>query len=122
MMYLIAHWCMKEMLNRVSMQAGVAPGLLFNWALPLLRWRGNGGGGGSSDGSPREAAKVGSLFWVLATLREGLTACDERTLGRYAHALLQAAQALLEEESLSVHLLVPLLGVVALVGCCVLRS
>ena len=105
---------------REARHAGVAPGLLFNWALPLLRWRGDGGGGGG--GSPREAGKVRSLFWVLATLREGLAACDDRTLGRYAHALLQAAQALLEEESLSVHLLVPLLGVVAQVGCYKLRS
>ena len=85
------------------MQAGVSPGLLFDWALPLLSAQ-----QGSADSS--KAADVGSMYWVMTALREGLQHCDDKTVSRYGHALFEACQALLESDDLSVHLLAPLLA------------
>lgn len=87
----------------VHMHAGVSLGLLFNWALPLLSPQ-----QGRDDSG--QGADVGSLFWVITALREGLQHCDHKTVSRYGHALFEACQALLESEDLSVHLLAPLLA------------
>lgn len=86
--------------------AGMSPGLLFDWALPLLNVQ-----QGPADSS--KGVDVGSMFWVMAALKEGLQHCDDKTVSRYGHALFNACQALLESDDLSVHLLAPLLGLLS---------
>lgn len=81
---------------------GVSQGLLFDWALALLGAAQPGGRG----------ADMGTQFWTLVALREGLAAVDEVTLARWATAVLDACQGLLDAEETSVHLLAPILGVV----------
>ncbi len=88
----------------VRMHAGVSSGLLFNWALPLLSAQ-------QGRGDSGKGADVGSMFWVMTALREGLQHCDDKTVSRYGHALFEACQALLESEDLSVHLVAPLLAI-----------
>ena len=85
----------------------MSQGLLFDWALALL---GAQPGGRQSD--------MGTQFWTLVALREGLVAVDEVTLARWAHAVLDACQRLLDAEDTSVHLLAPILGVVVQVRHC----
>ncbi|KAK9839154.1 hypothetical protein WJX74_010625 [Apatococcus lobatus] len=80
---------------------GVSQGLLFDWALALL--------GAQPQG---RQADMGTQFWTLVALREGLAAVDEVTLARWATAVLDACQGLLDAEDTSVHLLAPILGVV----------
>lgn len=75
--------------------------MLFDWALALL--------GAQAQG---RQADMGTQFWTLVALREGLLAVDEVTLARWAHAVLDACQGLLDAEDTSVHLLAPILGVV----------
>ena len=86
--------------------AVTTPGVLFDWALPLLT-PGNGGKAASS------AKDVGVRFAALSALRECLAAADEVTLARYATAVCGAVQRLLEDEQTQMQLLPPLLGVVA---------
>ncbi|CAL8462813.1 g2346 [Coccomyxa elongata] len=95
--------------TRQGARPGVSPGLLFNWALPLLSPQ----QGGDDSG---QGADVGSMFWVITALREGLQHCDDKTVSRYGHALFEACQALLESEDLSVHLLAPLLALLTQVA------
>lgn len=80
--------------------AGGNSGLLFDWALPLL---GKAGGDGGPDWS--------SQYWVLMALQECMVCLDDSTRSRYAPNVLQASQTLLEREDTSVHLLIPILGV-----------
>ena len=81
---------------------GVPSGLLFDWALPLL---------GQAPGQTRTTyGDIGSQFWALVALRECLAACDDVTLARYGHAVLQACLGLLEAEDTSMHLMGPLLA------------
>ena len=81
----------------------MSQGLLFDWALALL-------------GAQGRQADMGTQFWTLVALREGLAAVDEVTLARWATAVLDACQGLLDAEDTSVHLLAPILGVVVQVG------
>ncbi len=97
-------------LTHEHMHAGVSPGLLFDWALPLLSAQ-----QGSADSS--KAADVGSMYWVMTALREGLQLCDDKTVSRYGHALFESCQALLESDDLSVHLLAPLLALLTQASC-----
>ena len=83
----------------MGMHAGVSQGLLFDWALALL--------GAQAQG---RQADMGTQFWTLVALREGLVAVDEVTLARWAHAVLDACQGLLDAEDTSVHLLAPFSG------------
>ncbi|BDA50909.1 probable serine/threonine-protein kinase SMG1 at C-terminar half [Coccomyxa sp. Obi] len=59
---------------------GVSSGLLFNWALPLLSAQ-----QGRDDSG--QGADVGSMFWVMTALREGLQHCDDKTVARHIHSL-----------------------------------
>jgi hypothetical protein len=79
------------------------PGVLFDWALPLLT---------PGDGKAR-AKDVGVRFAALSALRECLAVADDVTLARYATAVCNAVQRLLEDEQTQMQLLTPLLGVVA---------
>ena len=79
------------------------PGVLFDWALPLLT---------AGDGKA-SAKDVGVRFAALSALRECLAVADDITLARYATAVCNAVQRLLEDEQTQMQLLTPLLGVVA---------
>ena len=87
--------------------AGVSPGLLFDWAIPLMSAYASGGAGASE----------GSVYWALSALQHGLRGCDSRAVTRYGNALLDACQALLEAEALPEHLLPLLLDVIVRVRC-----
>lgn len=76
------------------------PGLLFDWALPLL-----------APTSPAGAADVGVQFAALSALRECMWAADDVTLARYATVTFDTCQKLLEDERTLMQLLPPLLGV-----------
>ena len=80
--------------------AGATSGLFFDWALPLL---GSNSGGRQLDWH--------SQYWVLVALQECMACADEVTRSRYAQVVLQASQGLLERDDTSVHLLIPILGV-----------
>jgi len=82
-------------------RAGGRPGLLFDWALPLLA---------PPAGAP--VPDLGTQFWAAAALGACLAACDMVTLARYANAVLAACQAVLEAEGTTVHLLGPTLAAV----------
>ena len=86
-----------------SVAAVTTPGVLFDWALPVLTPR---------DGKAR-AKDVGVRFAALSALRECLAVADDVTLARYATAVCNAVQKLLEDEQTQMQLLTPLLGVVA---------
>ncbi|KAK9805272.1 hypothetical protein WJX72_010214 [[Myrmecia] bisecta] len=79
---------------------GAPPGLLFDWALPLL------------GGQQTRPLDLGSQYWMLVALKEGLAAVDDKTLARYAYAVVDVCQQLLESEATSVHILPPLFAVV----------
>ena len=81
--------------------AGLSPSALFDWSLPLLT--------GQHPGSPPD---VGSKFWALTALREGLAGMDMDTIKRWAAAVFDMCEQLLDSEDTSTHLLLPLLGVV----------
>ena len=85
------------------------PGVLFDWALPLLT-PGNGKAATGKD--------VGVRFAALSALRECLAVADDVTLARYATAVCSAVQRLLEDEQTQMQLLPPLLGVVVQVKTC----
>lgn len=88
--------------------AGRAPSsLLFDWALPVLR----------ASSQPNEQ-DWHSQYWVLVALQECLACVDDVTRSRYAHIVLQAVQSLLESDATSVHLLIPILGVLLQVKPC----
>ena len=89
------------------MAAVTTPGVLFDWALPLLT---------PGNGRAASAKDVGVRFAALSALRECLAAADEVTLARYATAVCSAVQRLLEDEQTQMQLLTPLLGVVAQVS------
>ena len=81
--------------------AGTPPSALFDWALPLL--------------SPRPAAadpQGVQRYWSLVALREGLVAMEVEIVKRWAAALLEACERLLEAEVTPPHLLMPLVAVV----------
>lgn len=79
--------------------AGGRPGLLFDWALPLLA---------PAVGAPAPA--FATQFWAAAALGACLAACDNTTLARYANAVLAACQAVLESDGTTAHLLPPTLA------------
>ena len=81
--------------------AGLLPSALFDWSLPLLT--------GQHPGSPPD---VGSQFWALTALKEGLAAMVTDTIKRWAAAVFDMCEQLLDSEDTSTHLLLPLLGVV----------
>lgn len=83
--------------------AGASPGLLFDWAIPLMTAY-------ATDGA---APDEGAAYWALSALQHGLPGCDNKALTRYGNALLEACQRLLEADTLSEHLLPPLLAVIA---------
>lgn len=87
--------------------AVATPGILFDWALPLL-----------TPTSAAGAADVGVQFAALSALRECLAAADEVTLARYATVTFDACQKLLEDERTLMQLLPPLLGVLTQVRAC----
>jgi hypothetical protein len=90
--------------GRMVLNPGISQGLLFDWALPLLSHpEGSATGGGTKH--------VGSIYWVLTALQEGLLHCDDRTVARYGNTIFDACQSLLESDDLSVHLLAPILNV-----------
>lgn len=97
----------KESHRKLFMYAGISPGLLFDWALPLLNQLEDAGSGGTGS----SAKHVGSLFWVLTALQEGLLHCDDRIVARYGNTLFNACQGLLESDDLSIYLLPPILAV-----------
>ena len=94
-------------LTGLHTSAGVSPGLLFDWAIPLM----------SAYASDGTKATEGSVYWALCALQHGLRGCDSRAVTRYGNALLDACQALLEAEALPEHLLPLLLDVIAQVWC-----
>ena len=79
--------------------AVATPGILFDWAIPLL-----------APTSAACSADVGVQFAALSALRECLAVADDLTLARYATVTLSACQKLLEEERTPMQLLPPLLG------------
>lgn len=81
---------------------GFSSSILFDWALPLLSESGN------SD--------VGTQFWSLIALREGLVAMDLENIKRWAAALFEMCERLLDAEDTSPSLLQPLLAVVVQVA------
>ena len=80
--------------------AVATPGILFDWALPLL-----------TPGSAASSADVGAQFAALSALRECLAVADDVTLARYGTVTLSACQKMLDEERTPMQLLPPLLGV-----------
>ena len=94
-------------LTGLHASAGVSPGLLFDWAIPLMSGYASGG----------VSASEGSVYWALSALQHGLRGCDSRAVTRYGNALLDACQALLEAEALPEHLLPLLLDVIKQVWC-----
>ena len=99
--YILRHW------TGLYLSAVTTPGVLFDWALPLLT---------PGNGKAATAKDLGVRFAALSALRECLAAADEVTLARYATAVCSAVQKLLEDEQTQMQLLTPLLGVVAQVG------
>lgn len=85
--------------------AVATPGILFDWAIPLL-----------APTSAARSADVGVQFAALSALRECLAFADDVTLARYATVTLSACQKLLEEERTPMQLLPPLLGVLTQVS------
>ena len=81
--------------------AGGRPGLLFDWALPLLA---------PPAGAP--APDFSTQFWAAAALGACLGVCDAVTLARYANAALGACQAVLEADATSADLLPPTLNAI----------
>ena len=94
-------------LTGLHASAGVSPGLLFDWAIPLM----------SAYASDGTKASEGSVYWALSALQHGLRGCDSRAVTRYGNALLGACQALMEAEALPEHLLPQLLDVIVQVWC-----
>lgn len=87
--------------------AVATPGILFDWALPLL-----------TPASTAAATDVGVQFAALSALRECLAAADDVTLARYATVVFDACQKLLEDERTVMQLLPPLLGVLTQARAC----
>ncbi|KAK9822206.1 hypothetical protein WJX81_005370 [Elliptochloris bilobata] len=85
--------------TRPLAHTGGRPGLLFDWALPLLA---------PPAGAP--TPDFGTQFWAAAALGACLTACDAVTLARYANAVLAACQAVLEADATIANLLPPTLA------------
>ena len=81
--------------------AGGRPGLLFDWALPLLA---------PPAGAP--APDFSTQFWAAAALGACLSVCDAVPLARYANAALGACQAVLEADATSADLLPPTLNAI----------
>ena len=83
--------------------AGVSPGLLFDWAIPLM----------TAFTTDAAQPDEGSVYWALSALQHGLQGCDDRAVTRYGNALLDACQRLLEADTLPEHLLPILLLVIS---------
>lgn len=81
--------------------AGGRPGLLFDWALPLLA---------PPAGAP--APDFSTQFWAAAALGACLSVCDAVPLARYANAALGACQAVLEADATAADLLPPTLNAI----------
>lgn len=79
--------------------AGLSPSILFDWSLPLLR----------CEVQPHPG--VSSQFLALLALREGLSSVDAETAKRWAGAIFEMCEQLLDSEDTSPHLLQLLLGV-----------
>ena len=82
--------------------AGLSTSILFDWALPLL--------------NEKERQDAGSQFWSLVALREGLVNMDLETIKRWAAALFEMCEGLLDAEDTPSNLLQPLLAVVVQVA------
>lgn len=80
------------------MATGFSASILFDWALPLL----------TDTTSP----DVGSQFWSLLALREGLANMELDVIRRWAAALFAMCEQLLDAEDTPPHLLQPLLAIV----------
>ena len=83
--------------------AGVSPGLLFDWAIPLM----------TAYATEGVKPDQGSVYWALSALQHGLQGCNNQTVTRYGNALLDACQRLLEADTLPEHLLPLLLHVIS---------
>ena len=101
----VTNCCMCSM-PTVSMQharAGVTPGLLFDWAIPLM----------TAFVTDAAQPDEGSVYWALSALQHGMQGCDDKAVTRYGNALLDACQRLLEADTLPEHLLPLLLPVIS---------
>lgn len=85
--------------------AGISPGLLFEWALPVLSGTATIPGWSSLD--------IGVQCWVLVALKEGLAAVDKAMLNQHAPGVMNLCLHRLMSEATSVHLVAPLLGLVS---------
>jgi hypothetical protein len=86
-----------------NLTPGIMSSALFDWALPLL--------------GPHAGRDVGTQYWSLVALREGLFAMDLEVVKRWAAALFEMCERLLDAEDTPSHLLMPLLAVVVQVSC-----
>ena len=73
--------------------------ILFDWSLSIL------------DEKSAQAADLGSQFWALTALREGMAAMDVSFIRQWAAAVFTMCERLLDSEHTPAALLPPLLGV-----------